>query len=202
MATGLGTAIDDVITGSQNASDAFLKFGESLLKTVTDTILKGAIEPLLGGLSSVEEGIGSIFSGGSGGGGILGGLLSGAGSAVSGIGSLFSGLASSLGGALPVLSEALGLSHSDTLLSRIEENTRYLNIEFSQNAPHMWTDAMTADLDRIANGNTPTGTIATHASTISVSIAINGANQDPQSIAQAIASYLRTISPAFSVTTA
>lgn len=203
MITGLGGALDSVITGASNAGDAFLKFGESLLKTVTDVILKGAIEPLLGGLSSVGSSIANLFGGGGGGagGGGIGKLFSGA---VSGLTGIFSSVLSGIGGAIPSIVEAFGGSHQDTLLARIEENTRYLNIEFFQNAPHMWTDALTAGVEdirsHIAQLTAPVGASGGHATSVTVSINL-AAGQNPQDMAKAIADYLRTISPVFSVTT-
>lgn len=206
MGNSLGSALDSIITGTNSAGDAFLKFGESLLKSATE-VLTNALNPLSSALGGIKDQISGLFGGGEGSIGSIGSGIEGIGSSILG------SVTGILGGAIPDIVSALGGSHTDNVLGQIEHNTRYFQIEFEQNVPHMWTDSMASSLASIDNhigqmvGQGTTGssgfelTVGTTTASgkevsISAPITINGSN-DPATVAQQVAQYLMSVSAKF-----
>lgn len=212
----LTSGLNGLIDGTKSVGSSFEKMGLDAAKSIADQIIKGGIEPLLSSLGDVQSVVGDIFGSMDGGGGGGGGLF---GSILGGMSGLLSGLGGFAGGIAGTLVEAFGGSHQDTLLSRIEENTRYLNIEYQQNSPHMWTDAVVTDLDDIkshiwqiagasggaigssAGGGFLSVTTATSNGSVSISapITIQGGASNAADIAREVANYLMSISPRFAV---
>jgi hypothetical protein len=219
----LSKALGDIIFQTGNISDAFKKLGRDVVDVILNHIIKDALDPLMKSLDDVlskvfsltpTSGAASAASSGAS------GAASGAGGALSGVGgAVMSGAMgwASIGiGAVSAVSGIISnfqMAHQTDILRSIELNTRetamfigglggggvqdWLQIIATNTTPlldiNTWIhDATVQTLDHLSSIDT-----TLKKQPINVTINIQGAT-NPQGVAEAVAAYLKTISPAFS----
>jgi hypothetical protein len=218
----LSKALGDIIFQTGNISDAFKKLGRDVVDVILNHIIKDALDPLM---NSLDQVLGKVFqltptSGGASGvagstggmattGGTGGGAMSGAMSGAMGWVGIGLGAVSAVSGVI----SNFQMAHQTDILRSIELNTRetamfigglgsggvqdWLQIIATNTTPlldiNTWIhDATVQTLDHLSSIDT-----TLKKQPINVTINIQGAT-NPQGVAEAVAAYLKTISPAFS----
>jgi hypothetical protein len=132
LGSDMASAITSVIDGTSSLGAAMEKLGEQMLDICLNIIIKQALAP-------VESAIANLFgvasSAGSSLGGAAGGAGSGISSAVSGIMAAVSSVISVISGIVTAIASVISAveqAHANTLLTRIEENTRYTSGSLNQ----------------------------------------------------------------------
>lgn len=125
IGSDMASAITSIIDGTQSWGAAMEKLGEQILDICLNVIIKKALQPvedaiskLIAGTSSASS---SVAAGGGGGSSGIGGMVSGVLGAVMSVISVVAEVVT----ALATVVDAVEQAHANTLLTRIEENTRY-----------------------------------------------------------------------------
>lgn len=167
----MSKAFADLITGTGNIAQAFTKLGTDILSIVLDQIIKRALQPLLKNIDAVMGSLMQSF----GAGGIaetvtkntanqvqqigestVSSIKSLGGAAVSMLGSVFSMVTGALS-AIGSIITSFELAHTNTLLSRIEESTRRMDIATEQQPQSiLWSGQKSVEFLGYANASLDT----------------------------------------------